>query len=475
METVVALVVVVGSLSALGGEPDAGEGWAPDAGAPVTQGFDVVATPWGPGRKSAGEVFRSAAASLPDGPFRLKWNGFSLGVGGQYFARADARDNGDFKAGVRDEVFGFDQRARVTLRASAKERVGLLLDIQDVRAWGSEPSTTTLAPDAAFHQAFVDLKATAWLDVRVGRQELSYGEERLIGSLDWAQAARAFDGLFARFTASPHVTVDAFAMVLKPPAWLLADNGSGRFQNSGSYFTGAYSRVRFGKAGFDVYALGLLEDPGTVALGHQRDSNRLTVGTRAFGAVGGWAVVGEGALQTGTVGQANDALFAGAFALKATYTWSTVWGSPYVLGEFSAASGDGAPQDGAEHTFHQLFPTGHAHLGYMDYVGWQNVVAARGTVGFRPFGAHVWVDVHHFRAWDPKGAWYAANGAVFVAADPTRVDGNMGTEVDLSATVPVTEHFAVAGNFSVFMPGLEARARGTSAATWGFMSIRSQF
>lgn len=443
----------------------------PDAGTP-TLGFDVVQTPWGPGRKSSGELFRSAASSVSEGPMRWRWNDFSLAFGGQYFARFEGRDNRDFAGEVGDTNLGIEHRARLSVRASAKERFGVYLEFQDVRGWGSEPNTVTVTPNTGLHQGFVDVKATSFLDVRVGRQELSYGEDRLIGNLDWAQSGRAFDGLFMRVTASPSVTLDAFGMLLAPPTYLVDATGS-RFHNSGSYFTGLYGRARFGKAGLDFYALGLLEDPSSVALGFRRDNNRLTLGGRAFATFGGLALVGEGAFQSGKVGQADNLALAGAFAAKATYTFA-VWGSPYVMGEFSGASGDGDASDGIERTFNQLFPTGHVHLGYMDYVGWQNVVAGRGTIGFRPWGAHVWLDVHHFRSWDPKGAWYAASGAVFLAADPGRTNSNMGTELDLSVTVPLFEkNLALAGNFSVFFPG--GMAPGTSPSTWGFLSVRSQF
>lgn len=465
-------LLVVWSMAAWAEGEDAG---VVDAGVPATLGFDVVNTPWGPGRKNSGELFHSMAAAPSEGPLKWRWQDFSLAVGGQYLARGELRDNLDFNGSNPDHTLGFEQRARLSVRASAKERVGLLLELQDVRAWGSEPNTTTLLNATGLHQGFVDLKATRWLDVRVGRQELSYGEDRLIGNLDWSMTARAFDGVLVRVTASPAVTLDAFGMMLKPPAWLVPDSGGARFHNSGSYFTGLYARARFGKSGFDVYGLGLLEDPGSVALGAGKDSNRLTLGGRGFVTLGGLNVVGEGAFQPGKVGAAQDTVLAGAFAVKATYTFASVWSAPYVMGEFIGASGDGTPGDGVEHTFHQLFPTGHLHLGFMDYVGWQNVVGARGTVGFRPWGAHVWLDVHHFRAWDPKGAWYAANGTVFLAGDATRVSGNMGTEVDLSVTVPVFENVSLAGNVSVFMPGLEALARGTAPSTWGFVSLRSQF
>ena len=133
-------------------------------------------------------------------------------------------------------------------------------------------------------------------------------------------------------------------------------------------------------------------------------------------------------------------------------------------------------------TFHQLFPTGHAHLGFMDLMAWQNVVAVRGTIGFRPGGAHVWLDVHHFSAWAPEDAWYAANGSVFVAADPLRTDSSRGTEIDLSGTVPVIANLSMAGGVGVFLPepgaqtvaGSSVVGKGSNPAAWGFISLRAQ-
>lgn len=449
-----------------------------DAGVPSVEMFDVSSTPWGPGRRSSGEVFHSMAASMSEGPLRWSWHRLSLGVGAQYFARGELRDNADFSMPAGDLAVGIEHRARLTVRGSAFERVGVLLELQDVRGWGSEPSTTTVTPNTGLHQGFIDFRATSFLDVRVGRQELSYGEERLIGSLDWAQSARAFDGVFARVTASEHLTVDVFGMLLRASAWVTPDAGGNRFMMSGSYFTGAVARARWEAKGFDVYALGLLEDPGTAAVGPKPDSNRLTVGLRAFANVSRLALVGEGVFQTGVVG--HSTVLAGAFAGKATWVFAA-WGLPYLLFEASGASGDASPGDATVSTFHQLFPTGHTHLGFMDYVGWQNVVGLRGTIGFRPAGAHVWLDVHHFTAWAPQDAWYAANGSVFIAADPLRLTADRGTELDLSATLPLLANLALAGGAGVFLPGAGAQpaagstiGKGVNPSAWAFISLRSQ-
>ena len=430
-------------------------------------GFDVAQSPWGPGRKASGDGFHSTADPLAQGPLRWRWGDSGFAVGAQYFARGDLRDGADFNATHGDFALGLEHRARLTVRGSIKERVGVLLELQDARAWGA-------AAAPVLHQGFADVHAASWLDVRIGRQELSYGEERVVGALDWAMAARAFDGVFVRLRSSPVVTVDAFGMLLRLPAWQVVDGTGERFLNSGGYFSGLYTRARWGKSGFDVYGLALLDDVSTTALGPVKHNNRFTLGARGVASVGGLLATAEGALQLGRAGGTGDTIVAGAAAVKASYTLTALPWAPYVLGEFSAASGDGTPGDGAEHTFAQLFPTGHAHLGFMDYVGWQNVVAARLSVGARPAGVHVWLDVHHFRAWDPAGAWYAANGTVFVPADAHRVSGNMGTEFDLSATVPIGANVGIAGNASVFLPGLEALQRGTAPSTWGFLSLRTQ-
>ncbi|MCC6333583.1 MAG: alginate export family protein [Myxococcales bacterium] len=433
--------------------------------------FDLVQSLWGPGRKSSGEKFSSAATPLEPGPFRLTGEKWSLGFGGQYFARGELRDNRDYNGAVGDHELGFEHRARLSVRASAFGRVGVLVEFQDVRFWGSEPNTATTTPNTGLHQGFVDVKVAEWLDVRVGRQELSYGEDRLIGNLDWAQSARAFDGVFLRLEPSDTTTVDGFAMMLRPPAWLA--DATGRLHNSGQYFYGLYARLRPSKTlGVDGYALGLHNDAGTLATGPGPDTNLATLGARVSSTWGALALVGEGAFQTGQQGAAL--VLAGAFAGRGTYTF-TAPGKWYVGAEVLGASGDGDTTDTTQRTFNQLFPTGHAHLGFMDYVGWQNVLGFKGSVGFRPYGAHVWLDVHHFRFWDPRGASYNAAGAQLLAADATRTNANLGTELDFNVTVPVTKYAGVSGAFAVFLPGGGSSARGSSPSTWGFLSVRSQF
>src|SRR5262249_5113812 len=77
--------------------------------------------------------------------------------------------------------------------------------------------------------AFADIGSTAThVAVRFGRQELAYGEQRLIGHLGWTNAARTFDA--ARVTLrGKKGQIDLFAASLvriMPEKWDRSGNGN---------------------------------------------------------------------------------------------------------------------------------------------------------------------------------------------------------------------------------------------------------
>ncbi len=66
-----------------------------------------------------------------------------------------------------------------------------------------------------FLNLFADLKLTDDLAVRIGRQELLYGSQRLISPLDWANVRRTFEGVKV-MTKSGNWSVDGFYMHVVP-------------------------------------------------------------------------------------------------------------------------------------------------------------------------------------------------------------------------------------------------------------------
>ena len=87
------------------------------------------------------------------------------------------------------------------------DRLTFGVSVQDVRVWGQDASSISNADGNRFmvHEAWADLmlanKADTtikfkWFDLmslKIGRQELSYDDVRLIGNLDWLQQGRRHD------------------------------------------------------------------------------------------------------------------------------------------------------------------------------------------------------------------------------------------------------------------------------------------
>ncbi len=129
---------------------------------------------------------------------------------GEFRARAELRD-GQGTLLPKDAVpaFFISQRTRLNIGYTGY-RFKFFTSLQDVRTWGQDRSTinsTTTAPNNGFqlHEAWGEIslldttsKIEA-LSVKMGRQELIYDDERLLGGLNWLQQARHHDAAVLKF------------------------------------------------------------------------------------------------------------------------------------------------------------------------------------------------------------------------------------------------------------------------------------
>jgi len=85
------------------------------------------------------------------------------------------------------------QRTRLGLGyTNGKFKVGL--QIQDVRVWGQSPQLgSTDGVTTTIHQAWAEVMLTDKFSVKLGRMELSYDDQRILGAVNWAQQARSHD------------------------------------------------------------------------------------------------------------------------------------------------------------------------------------------------------------------------------------------------------------------------------------------
>lgn len=99
------------------------------------------------------------------------------------------------------------QRTRLNLDYK-KDLLNFGLVFQDVRVWGSQAQLTDNQTVAVnLHQAWGEIGLTKEFGIKIGRQELSYDDQRILGSVGWAQQARSHDLALLKYTGKLNVHV----------------------------------------------------------------------------------------------------------------------------------------------------------------------------------------------------------------------------------------------------------------------------
>jgi hypothetical protein len=370
------------------------------------------------------------------------------------------------------------QRARLGLGARPLEWLKLYGELQDAREIGSErvPLNVNLEEDTIdWRQGWFELAHYKEfpLGLKVGRQELSYGDERLIGAFDWNNVGRVFDAIKVRYQAD-RFWVDAFgANVVNNNVLSGRDNSFDDKADWADDFYGLYGRTTMlTNHVWDLYAL-YRDKADAKFLGAKRQI--YTLGTRfeATPALAPWDYFVEFAGQFGHVqtpggqfgetaaGWSDHRALAGV--VSTGYTFDHEW-KPRLGIEYSYASGDGNPRDRTDETFDNLFPTNHKFYGYMDLFAWKNLHNPRLTLSCQPHKTvKVQFDAHGFWLDDNQDAWYRANGNP-IRRDPTGHSASfVGSELDLTVNYTPHKRLKLQAGYSRFFTGDFVRNTGKAS------------
>lgn len=283
------------------------------------------------------------------------------------------------------------------------------------------------------------------LRLRVGREELLFGAQRLVGPSDWSNVRRTFDGATATLELE---RVRATAFFTRPVRVRTHDwndhIGGDRFY--GIY--GSAAKPLPGGLGMDLYWLAVDRGNRTVN-GTSGDEHRHTIGTRLHGSIGdsGFDAELETAFQVGSLG--GRSLRAGMVSAELGYWRTEWWGAPRFHLGADWASGD-RRAGGSVETFDPLYPTGHRWFGEIDAIGRSNLVAIESGVVLRPLPATTArVTVYRFWRASRDDALYAASGAVLRPGNASR-DRPTGTEVDVVLGYRIDPHAQIGAGWGHF-------------------------
>lgn len=308
---------------------------------------------------------------------------------------------------------------------------------------------------------FVDGKLFSLNDkpayLRVGRQEMLLGSQRLISPLEWANTRRTFQGARA-FRQGEKFDLDVFWM--QP---VIPNATQFNWVDNNQSFAGAWAtyRSRPGRF-FDLYYLYLRNKNSTNKLGLTTAPYGVsTFGTRYAGNRDQallWDV--ELMMQLGAQGKQNIA--AGAATTGIGYHFANAAWSPVLWMYYDYASGDHNPGFGSYNTFNQLFPFGHFYLGWIDLVGRQNIRDINTHLFLYPTKwLTLWFQYHHFNLASSRDALYNAAG-VPIRRDATGASGtDVGNEFDFILNCHLSKH-------SDFLMGTSTLFQGTFLRNTGF-------
>lgn len=321
----------------------------------------------------------------------------------QFTIDAQIRTRGEYRNGVlnpRSEgdlpAWFINDRARLSL-GYKRDNLQMKLSAQHVGVWGQDPQ---IDKNGRFilHEAWARMDFSHGLFAQLGRQPLSYDDERLLGGLDWNVAGRFHDALKLGYESNLHKL-----------HVILAFNQNDEKTIGGTYYApGAqpYKTMQTvwynGRWAKDFTASLLFMNTGfeTGKEAKGKTTYMQTTGAYLVYTPGAWTLNGSAYYQSGKrkllKDEPSQTVSAYMFSLKAGYKidpkWSVSVGTDYLSGD---------PTSDKITTFDPLYGTHHKFYGGMDYFYasaynkglWDKIV----SVDFKP--ASKWalsLSYHHF-------------------------------------------------------------------------------
>ena len=393
-----------------------------------------------------------------------------LTLDGEFRPRAEYRNGfGNLIAEDADAGFGISTRAR--LNAGFKtEAYSFYLSLQDVMVWGENRQILPYDQNNSFavFQAWAELQLGTGWSTKLGRQVISYDDQRIFGGLDWAQQGRNHDAALLKYSKDKFM-LDiglAFNQDYSDPTGFQSVGTTYNTTGFFSYKTMQYAYLKQAWENFTGSLLllnnGFQETDGV--------SNLQTLGTHLEYKSGALGLAGNAFLQTGQRQGEVDVKGAYLLGLDLSYKVSSKVGLGAGL-EIISGNDASAGETGA---FFPLYGTNHKFNGLMDYFYVGNHANSVGL-----FDVHVSAN---FKLNETSSVMVKALNFSGEQDLPSG-EKSLGTEIDLVFKKQFKGYALVAGYSHLFpsdgmyeLKGItEDAASGTQNWAWTMLVIKPKF
>jgi hypothetical protein len=324
-----------------------------------------------------GHVATAQTPAAPDNGFVSNYLSSELPAwvrfGGEDRVRMESLEGVAYKAVGNTYLL---QRLRLNLDLTARSWLKFFFQAQDSRVFFTNvsPAPTSQQDPIDLRQGYVDIGNSEQgpVNLRVGRQGLTFGDGRVLADANWSNVGRAFDAV--RLTLRYRkLKVDAFSGA-SDKVYL---NGFAT-PTPGEHFDGLYGSIEklIPNATVEPYLLWKMEHNVKGDKGKVGDEDEKTAGLRWVGKLPlGFDYGTEMDLQRGW--QANEAIAAWAGHWVLGHTLPIAQHLPRLYAEMNRASGEQNSKNGIQGAFDPLFPSAHDKFGLADQFSWTNILYAR--------------------------------------------------------------------------------------------------
>ncbi len=389
---------------------------------------------------------------------------------GEFTVKGQLRPRAEYRHGALTPI-GDGQKASSFISNRARVNVGYKYDflsmgfaVQDVSVWGERAQIDGYPSTTGINEAWAQLSKNGYF-MKFGRQQLTYDDDRILGTLDWHQAGRFHDALKLGYEDVNHQL-----------HLMLAYNQDKQGVNVGHFYSGGrqpykamqtawYQYKHDNNFRFSLLAMNLGLEAGSIVEGVAKGDTKYmqTLGGNVWYNINDLSLFGSAYYQGGK-SVADKSISAYLLAAKAQYkitpTFSAALGIDYLSG-----------QDDSDKVtrFDPLYGTHHKFYGTMDYF----YVTPFGSGGLRDIYASLIFKPVPKLTVDLTYHNFTSNQDIITGAGDTK--RGLGSEIDLTVTYPIRPYVVLQGGYSM-MFGTDAfhMIKGGSkdkTQMWGFLSL----
>lgn len=404
-----------------------------------------------------------------------------LKINAEARVRYEFFNNTDFVSGTNDKNDFIFTRVRPKFTLTPHEQLTVVFEPQFSAGWGEVLNTSVSSvnsatggttsgglndPTLGVHQGYFTYAPNSVISLTLGRQEIAYGDELVIGSVGWHNTGRSFDALKLKFKKDRY-WVDAIYSLLSDQESAAGRGACAAPCNFGDHhFGGLYGSINAAEwlKEFDLYAFYRYDDAS-----NPRPHNYLTFGTRLKGKKSAFDYRFEATGQYGKSTVANGGNYNQRdyqADLEVGYNFENFYNFRFGLEGLLASE-----------NYIQMFPTAHKWIGYVDLFGRRNIMGGVVHLSIKPNDK--WfakLDAHTLFRYTTDRGLFRLNGTTEIGAAGTSNSRLAGEEIDFVVSYKPLKMLSFDAGINGFIPmGFVKGNVGDDIALFGFLQSKLKF